>query len=316
MRKKVFFFTRILVTLVIFIALFKFVPYHKLIEVYRQADRIYLVYAFLIFWLSLFLAIARWKLLLSAVGVKLSFRETAYSYFSGLFLNLFFPSFLAGDFFRGFGIFSRHGKLKQVVSTVLVDRFSGGVALTLVAIIGFLFLAEPFAFLEILFCLLVLSLIIVFLLLIIFCRPFFDFSLQVFKKMPSVIDKISDLREQLCFFKKKPIAFCKALAISLLIQILGATGFFVASFAFNLNLNIIIFLAIIPIVMVLSFIPITIAGAGTREALTIYFLSNYGVAESVGLGISLVSLVYFVSAGLIGGLFYVAVYHRWLQSGS
>lgn len=76
-------------------------------------------------------------------------------------------------------------------------------------------------------------------------------------------------------------------------------------------------MAVIPIVMALALIPITIAGAGTREAAFVYFFTAYyGIPESIGLGMSLVNLIYLVSAGLLGGIFYVTVYHRWLQPSS
>lgn len=140
MRKKIFFLLRIVVTLAIFFALFKFIPYQRLISVYKNSQKIYLSFVFVIFWFSLFLGIVRWKLLLASTGVTVSFRETSYSYLFGHFFNLFFPSFVAGDLFRGFGLSQRHGKTNKIASTILMDRFSGGLALTLVAFISFLFL--------------------------------------------------------------------------------------------------------------------------------------------------------------------------------
>ncbi|MCF7894761.1 MAG: flippase-like domain-containing protein [Candidatus Omnitrophica bacterium] len=313
MRKKIFFLLRIVITLAIFFALFKFIPYRRLVSVYKNSQKIYLSFAFVIFWLSLFLGIVRWKVLLASIGVAASFRETFYSYFSGLFLNLFFPSFVAGDLFRGYGIAYRHGKTKKIASTVLMDRFSGGLALALVAAVSFIFLEKSIQQKQILFLLLTLLLIVLFLFFVIFSRTFFNFLSGVFRKESLIRNKLSLFHDQLYFFKQKPIVFYKTLALSLLIQISIPFGFFVASLAFGLSLSFVIFLVVVPIVMAAAFIPITIAGAGTREALLVYFLSTYRVAESVGLGISLVNLFYLISASLLGGIFYVTVYHRWLQ---
>ncbi len=317
MPKKVFFFIRIFITLAIFFALFYFIPYQKLVEAYKDAHKNYLFFAFLIFWASLLIAIARWRLLLLAVEVKASFREIVYSYFCGLFLNLFFPSVVAGDFFRGFGLFSRHGKAKEVASTILIDRFSGGLALFFVATIGFFFLGQPLKYKEILIALFVFFFIILFLTLLIFSRIFFNFFLKLFCRSPSVYSKILSLHSYFCFFKKKPAVLWKVLILSFFVQFLAPVAFFVSSRAFGLTLSFTVFLAVIPIIMILAFIPITIAGAGTREAATVYFFTTYyGVGESIGLGMSLVNLIYLVSAGLLGGVLYVAVYHRWLQSSS
>ncbi len=316
MQKKIFFFLRILITFAIFFILFRFIPYQKLIGLYSNSRKLYLVSSFFIFWLSLFLGIVRWKFLLSAVGVGVSFREALYSCFSGLFLNLFFPSFVAGDLFRGYGVSRRHSRPKKIASTVLMDRFSGGLALVLVALVSFLFLDSSAEKNQILLPLLILAITVFFLFFVIFSRSFFNFLLKILKKKPLIYDRLMAFHEYLYFFKKKPVVFSKALFLSLSIQALIPIGFFAASLAFGVTLGPVIFLVVTPIVTAAAFIPITVAGAGTREGLLVYFLSIYGIPESVGLGISLVNLFYLISASLLGGVFYVTVYHRWLQPGS
>lgn len=316
MQKKIFFFLRIFVTFAIFFALFKFIPYSRIVQVYKNSHKLLIVSAFLIFWLSLLLGIIRWKFLLSAVGANISFRETFYSYFSGLFLNLFFPSFVAGDVFRSFGISRRHGKPTTVASTVLMDRFCGGLALTLVAVISYLFLKSSLKQKQILFCLLALAVIVLFLFLIIFSRKFFTFLLRVVKKKSGIYKRLASFHNQLYFFKENPIVFYKTLTLSLIIQLLMPIGFFVGALAFGLTLSPVVFLVLVPIITAAAFIPITIAGAGTREALVVYFLSVYGVAEPIGLGISLINLLFLISSSILGGIFYVTVYHRWLQHSS
>ncbi|MFO8053464.1 MAG: lysylphosphatidylglycerol synthase transmembrane domain-containing protein [Candidatus Omnitrophota bacterium] len=316
MCKKIFFLLRIIITILIFFVLFKFIPYQRLIDVYKNSQKIYLFFAYLIFCFSFFLGVVRWKVLLVSVGVAASIREIFYSYFSGLFLNLFFPSFIAGDLFRGFGISQRHGKTNKIASTVLMDRFSGGLALTLVALVSFLFLDSWVQKRQVLLPIVVLVVIVFFLSFVIFDRSFFNFSLKIFKKKSLIRNKVLLLHDQLYLFKQKPVVFYKSLLLSLLIQILIPIGFFIASLAFGITLSPIIFLVLIPIVTAAAFIPITIAGAGTREALLVYFLASYGVAESVGLGISLVNLFFLISASLLGGVFYVTIYYRWLQPSS
>lgn len=314
MRKKIFFLLRVIITIAIFFVIFKFIPYQRLISVYRNSQKTYLSFAFIIFLFSLCLGIARWKILLTSVGVAVSFREAFYSYLSGLFFNLFFPSFVAGDLFRGFGISQCHGKASKIASTVLMDRFSGCFALTAVALVSFLFLDDWAQKTQVLLPIFILVLIVIFLSFTIFNRSFFNFLLKIFRKGSLLRNKLSLFHDQLYFFKENLFVFYKSLLLSLLIHIMIPIGFFIASLAFALTLSPIVFLTLIPIIMVAAFVPITIAGIGTREALLVYFLSGYGVVESIGLGISLVNLCFLISTGLLGGVFYVTVYHRWLQS--
>lgn len=314
MKKKFFFIFRIAVTAAILFALFKFIPYKQLLDVYRDSNKSYLLLAFLIFFLSQAAGIARWKYLLDSLGLNVSVLDAFYSFFCGLFFNLFFPSFVAGDVFRGVSISHRHGSAKKVASSILMDRFSGAIALTAVALLSFLFLGGILrGQKEVIFAVIFLCGVSLFAFAVIFSRRFFLFLMRIFKKNNRFRNKLVSFHEQLYFFKKNPVIFIKSLAFSLVIQILVPCGFFIASKAFGVNIGVGYFLMLVPIIMAIAMVPITVAGAGTREASTVYFLSLLGVENSVGLGISLLNLIFMVLMGIIGGIFYVAIYHRWLQ---
>ena len=316
MKAKIFFLFRLLATVAILFALFKFIPYEKLVSVYRDSKKGYLVLGFSIFFLCQIIGIFRWRFLLSSLGVNISIREAFYAYFCGLFLNLFFPSFVAGDVFRSFCVSYRYGDTGKVASSVLMDRFSGGIALTLVALFAFIFGRSIVPSEGVIAALLILCTITGFTSLVIFSKSFFRFLARVFKRKPRLEEKLISLHDKLYFFKNNPKVFAKSFFFSLPIQLLIPTGFFIISRAFDVNLNIIYFFIAVPIITAIAVIPITIAGAGTREASAVYFFSLVGIEKSIGLGISLLNLIYLISMGIIGGIFYVSVYHKWLQSHS
>ena len=84
--------------------------------------------------------------------------------------------------------------------------------------------------------------------------------------------------------------------------------------AFYVEANLIHFFILVPIIMVIALIPITIAGAGTRDASAVYFFSLIGIGKSIGLGVSLLNLLSMVIASIAGGILYITVYHRYFQS--
>lgn len=313
MKKKIFLYARLLTTAAIFFALFKFIPYEQLIEVYRNADKLYLVLAFFIFYCALSLCMVRWRFLLSSLGLIISFREVIYSYYSGLFLNLFFPSYIAGDIFRGFSLSYRHGSLKKVASSILMDRFSGVTALILLASTCFFFGTEILKDRIVIVTILTLGFLVGISFLIIFSKTLFLLLMNVFKDDSALKKKLVSFHGQLYFFRENPSVFIKALLLSFLSQFLLAWGFFIASLAFGSKINIIYFLILVPIILAIASIPLTIAGAGTREACTVYFFALVGMNKSIGLGIAFLNLIFLVSAGILGGLIYVGVYHRRLQ---
>lgn len=316
MKKNFLFILRLSVTFSILFALFKFVPYKKLIEVYKDSYKIYIFLGVLIFFCCYLIGIYRWKFLLSFLGIKISYREAVYSYFSGLFFNLFFPSFVAGDVFRGFTISYRHGGAKKVASSVFMDRFSGAIALTLVALLSFITGRHILQQESIIISLSILCIVTFFSSLVIFSRSFFLFLIRVFRKGSWLHRELISFHDHLYFFKKNPQVFIKSLYFSLPIQVLVPLGFFVVAKAFNVNLSIIYFLILVPIITAIALIPITIAGAGTREASAVYFFSLVGIDKSIGLSISLLNLFFMLGISILGGIFYVSVYHRWIQSHS
>ncbi len=316
MRKKVLLTLRVLATGAILFALFKFVPYKKLVLVYQDSQKSYLYLGFIFFLLCQIIGVFRWRFLLASLGTKISIREAFYAYFSGLFLNLFFPSFVAGDVFRSYCISYRYGDKSKVASSVLMDRFSGAIALTLVALMAFIAGRSLMPKREVLITLFILCVIAGLSSLVIFSKNFFLFLMKIFKERSGLRDKLISFHDRLYSFRNNPLVFIKSLGISFLIQILMASGFFIIAQAFAVEVSINYFLIIVPLVTAIALIPITIAGAGTREAAAVYFFSLIGIEKSIGLGISLMNLIFLVSMSIAGGIFYVSVYHRWLQSHS
>ncbi|MFH1902224.1 MAG: lysylphosphatidylglycerol synthase transmembrane domain-containing protein [Candidatus Omnitrophota bacterium] len=308
---------RLVATFALFFALFKFIPYDKLIEIYGSSKKIYILFAFLVFFLCTFLGAIRWRFLLISLGLRISLREVLYSYFSGLFFNFFCPSFVAGDVFRGVGISKRHGEAKKVAASILMDRLSGAFALVLVAIFSFIVGKGLFHTNHVFFSLILLCVIVGFTFLLIFSKTFFRFSIGILKKSSSLRGKLVSFHDQLYFFKNNSKVFIKnILFFSLPIQILVPFSFFLCSKAFGVETGIISFLILVPIITAIALIPLTIAGAGTREAASVYFFSLVGIEKSIGLGISLLNFAFLIFIGILGGILYVSVYHRWLQSRS
>ncbi len=288
-------------------------PYKKVIEVYKDSRKIYLLLGIFTFFVSYFIAVNRWKFLLSALGFRVSLREVFSTFFSGLFFNIFFPSFIAGDVFRGFGISYRHGEAKKVVSSILMDRFCGGLALTVISFLAFIIGGSILKEKSVIIAVSGLCAISTFGIFVIFSRRVFRFLTKAFKGFSRFRNKLINFHDQLYFFKKNPKVFIKSLGYSFAVQTLTAVAFFIVSKAFYLDVSIVNFLILVPIIMAIAVIPLTPVGAGTREASAVYFFSLIGIDKSAGLGISFINLIFLILMGILGGIFYVSVYHRRLQ---
>ncbi len=78
----------------------------------------------------------RWKVTLSASGIKVSLVTLLRLYFVGAFFNLFLPTALGGDVVRGYGLVRRLEEKLNAVTSVLVERIVGFFALVCIALLA------------------------------------------------------------------------------------------------------------------------------------------------------------------------------------
>ncbi len=314
MRKNLLLIFRIIVSAAILFVLFKYIDYRRLIETYLNSKKIYLLFGFFALFLANLIGVFRWKFLLFSLGKKISFKETLSAFFSGLFFNILFPSFIAGDIFRGATISYRHGDAKKIASSVLMDRFSGAIGLILISTLAFIFGASGVPKRQIVIPLLMLCLVASFIFLVIGSRRFFSFLVKILGRKSLLRKRLIEFHDQLYFFRQKPKIFAQSLLYSLVIQFLTVFSFFVVSRGFGLELGIIYFLIFVPIAMAIVFIPVAIAGFGTREWAMVYLFSLVGVDKNIAASMSFLNGIFIILFNLLGGIFYVTVYHRWIQS--
>ena len=308
MFKKYIYISRLIFTIALLFVVFKFINYKEVINIYINSKKIYIFFAFFIFFLANVLASIRWRYLLSKLGINISFKEAVYSSFSGYFFNLFFPSFIAGDFFRALSVSLRYGEKNKIASSVLVDRLSGFLGITISSLFFSVFILKIIKR-EIFISIFILNLIIVLFLIFSNRKIFRIFLVLVPKKFK---DRLYNFYNEICFFKNNPSIFFISIFFSIFIQALISLSFFLSSLGVGVNVKPIYFFIIVPIVMFISLIPITILGIGTRDLSIIYFFSLVGMNKAVALSLSLYHFTFGILLAICGALIYIFIYNRWL----
>ncbi len=315
MKKKISIFLRIAVKGSLLFFLIKKVPYKDLFVVYKTAHKGLLLGGFLTFLLGYMLGVMRWKFFLRVLGLDISYPKLILSFVSSLSFNLFCPSIVAGDIFRTTSIGLAHSQLKKVASSVLIDRFSGSFALVTVATVSYIFGRHLVPAKSVALAIMILISVIGGSGLIIFNRRIFHFLIGFLKNGSRLKEKVIDFHDQLYFFRENPKIFLKSFIYSLPIQLVSPVGFFILARGFGLQgLNIVHFFILVPILMGIALIPITIGGFGLRENAAVSFFGLIGLTPQVSTNLSLINGAVVIFMGLCGGLIYVSVYHRCLQS--
>ncbi len=318
MKKRYLFFTlKLFVAGGLLFIVFKIIPYQRLLTVIKSASKLYVFLGFLFILGGHIIAALRWRFILKILNIDISIKEAIVAFISSVFFNLFFPSLVASDIFRSLAISYRFKTPEKIITSVIFDRISGVIALGIMAVCSLL-LSKDMISLDkevvlgiglmgiasfILFFLLLKPKLLLWFMDTIFIRTKASHSIVCFKEAIKILSYNS--------FR----LFKVVILFSLPLQLMTVISFFLSSYAFHLNVSFLYFLILVPLIMVISFLPITIGGIGTRELACIYFLGKIGIEKEISLGISLLNLFFLILVGIIGGIIYVMVYHRWLESG-
>ncbi len=305
------FFLRIVVGSVLILFIFKKIPFFQILSRFKDSDLRFIASAFLLMLGIHFLGIKRWQLFIGSCGIRTSFWHLSFPFFSGLFFNLFFPSTLAGDLFRTVTLFGKNRSSPHIFASVVLDRFSGFLALSCVCIFSFLFNSRLLRNPQIVYITLGFSLAVGMSLFMMW-RPY---ALSLFKKLlpQRFKDKVDRLKEAFIFFREHPKVFLKSFVYSIFIQVGAVVVVYLLLFAFHSKTDFFSLVGLVALANLISMLPLTIAGLGTRDVALIYFLRFVGIGKEVSFSCSLTVFFFYSLIGILGGLVYVIFYSRWVQ---
>lgn len=279
----------------------------------RAASNVeFIVCALLSSLLCLTVCALRWKVLLDAQGMVLSFWRVFALFFIGHFFNVMMPGSVGGDLVKAYYV-AREAQHKrtEAVSTVFIDRVIGLLALVgLCAVIMvvrlpfFLSFPETKAALVFNAALLGGSVVGLF---VVFRRNVFEQwgffrRLEERTALGGIISRVYSAF-RLCM--NRPVVLFKTLVYSLINHVtLIVSAFFIGQ-ALEVTSPFSDYLTVFPIINAVAAIPITPGGLGTREVATKFLLGTVGVPEITAVPLSLLLYAALMGWSLLGGVIYI-----------
>ena len=319
-------FLRVGISILLLIFLFRRVDTHSVFGIIKNAARLKLVFAFLVFFSAYILAILRWEILLKGAQIHLPFKRIIISFAGGVFFNLFMPSTIGGDLVRSIDLAAHTRKTKEVVATVLLDRLSGYLGLVIVAIIAALLGWHYILYQSVLLSLGIIIFLLVVILLVLFNTSIYARLNKLLtnsrtaghRKEASLKERIKEiiknLHHEIHVFRHKKRIIVNNLMLSVIIQITTPLTFYIIALALGLKIPLLYFFIFLPIITAITLLPISIGGLGLRDATTIFFFAKAGVSKDLAFAMSLVNFSFILICAGLGGLIYVlTVHHRRLQ---
>lgn len=272
LRKKGFTLLKVAISAALLYFIFTKIPFTEVLTIVKRSQPLYVVGALLFFVVSKIIAAFRLNLYFHEIGVLLTHKSNLKLYLLGMFYNLFLPGGIGGDAYKGYYI-KQHFEVptKKVVAVLLLDRLSGLLLLFVFACILGITLEVPelrtYGWLMGL-CI-PLSVVIFWGLQ----QRFFTYILPVFWRS-NVLSAVVQLAQLGC--------------VLMILQ------------ALNIEVSTVEYLFIFLISSIVSVLPLTIGGIGSRELVFLYGALWLGLEEDRSVGISMLFFLITAFVSLLG----------------
>jgi uncharacterized protein (TIRG00374 family) len=276
-------------------------------------------FGFVFLGISLFLTIPllstlRWKLVLGVHGVKPSFYKLCKLFFIGLFFNNTMPGLTGGDVIKAYYVTRETDDRKtEAVTSVFVDRVVGLTGLLVVGIIALLFNLQNPDLRQIATLIIIMFLSMIFFVLIFFNKEMFVGMPFIFRLLDSVPFKETMIRIYDACHKYKHDVHIIIYGLGLSLIIHGINIIMVMMLGFSLSLDSVgltHYFLFIPVIAVISALPISISGLGVGEQLYVYCFGLVGAEAESALAIAIMVRLIVLVCSLPGLFYYVTIGER------
>lgn len=281
----------------------------QMVEALRQANWGWLWIGVGVFFLCTILATVRWKVLLSVQGIDMGWVRTWQLFMIGMFFNLFMLGSTGGDVVKMFLTMreARDNKAAALLS-VFMDRVIGMMALILISL-GFLYfrydvLSHSPASSALLTTLLWLLAAAVVVTVGMFVGSAFGW-VHYLPQWTPLRGRIVEVSAACHMYAKGWRQTIWAFLVSFPLFALFFITFYCAARAFTDALGLVDVFSVLPIVAVITAIPISVSGIGVRESLFVSLLAPFGITAAIATLISVTGFLINTVGSLAGGLVFL-----------
>jgi len=240
----------------------------------------------------------RWWTLTTALGIRAGVARIWRLYVEGLFFSLCLPSTIGGDVVKVFRLCATKSGRVLAALSVAADRVAGlfGVLIIgLAAMTGRKLEVSGLATLGIGAGFLLATCVAVWLGMWIMRRVHASLATE---------GRLDNLLRPLIPYQDRPGVLIAAIGQSIVIQLLNATILVALGWGLGLDIPLVAYYSVAPLVALALALPLSINGVGVREGLIVVLLREYGVAADLSAALGLLWFTVTVTTGLLAGLVY------------
>lgn len=294
------YFIKIGISAVLLFFILRSVNLNEAITSFRLLSFNLLALALLMQVASTVIASFRWFLIMKKIGSTEKFIFFLKSYFKGTFFNQGLPTSIGGDGMRILDYSKTCNSKLDGFFGVFIDRFAGLAGLLILNIIA-LITGGDILPVDIRYKLLaVLAMLLLGLVVLLFLRRFKLFTRN---KWLGIIGQLSERYFQVY---SDPISLALQLGLSILIHLCAMTTFYLLGTGVGLDYPLMVYLVLVPPVILLTLLPISLAGWGIRESAMISLFLLIGADKTRVVSFSVLYGIILIVQSLPGLLVYLA----------
>ena len=258
----------LLITIGIFALLFSRIDFFSIIHILLNINILTLVIAFLFTFVLTLIMSKRWQILLHASCIDISFKESFEIIIGTYPFAAIMPS-MSSDLVRAIPLKDRY-RLSKVIGSCISEKTFDFLILLLILFIG-MSLTNNWNYLNILVISLLLIIIFIF-----FIRK--RFTLPVSERWN---ERLSNIFDSLRIVIKDKYTVLIVIFYTLSIWILSVFQVVLFFYAVNVSVPLTVICAFIPLAIFIGLIPVSLGGAGTRDAAIILLFAQYGTTSQL-----------------------------------
>lgn len=246
----------------------------------------------------------RWALLARPLGFDRRLGDYLAFYYVGMFFNLVLPTSVGGDVVRAWYLDGRSGRRLPAFLSVLLDRGSGLLVLLLIACVAAALspIALPRGLAAGVWAAGALAVVGLAFLALTAGRIAGPIGRLLGARVGRLISSIDDLKT--IFWSRRGLLVSTTL-LSVVVQAANVVLVWLIGHALGAPVPAAYYAVLVPVVTLLTLLPVSLNGMGVREGAMVLLLAPFGITEGTALSLAFLWFLTFTAVSLLGVGFYL-----------
>lgn len=294
-------------TVVLFVILFHSISWSTLLSSFSHVQHSGLLIGLSIGMLGVVISSYQWRVLLQGETIRFDLADLINLYLVGTAFSHFLPTGMGGDAVKAVYVGRESGKNEGSASAVVMSRVTGFFGMLLIAIAVLIFQFRHFSS-SVTIWFLLLSLIVG---AMIFGTVFFVTLLpKIFKgkwTQHRIFASVSKIGNALSEAAKRPRSLGIATIYGIAFWIVACLNYYAYARAIGLHVPLYFYFVAIPLVSLVTFLPISINGFGIRESAFVSIFATVHTPFTTALLLALLMDAQVLFFGVVGGCLYFSI---------